>query len=276
MNKFTIAAAALAGLSAGAASAQETPSPPNAASPVVAAPAPTPAFTITGSAGVWSQYRFRGISQSDNRPVVQGSFTVTHSSGFYASVWGSSASANDAVNLGGTEIDVYGGYAHALGSSGVTADAGVYGYLYPGSRKAVGISENYYEVYADLAKPFGPVTTKVGINYAPKQAYFRNFATPTRYNVYGYGELGFAPANTPFLVHSHLGHTAGGLDFAGHSYLDYTVGASYKWKALLFDLSLVGTDLSRSDTQRFDTFYGTTDFHRAAKTAVVGSVSASF
>lgn len=276
MNKFTIAAAALAGLSAGAASAQETPSPPNAASPVVAAPAPTPAFTITGSAGVWSQYRFRGISQSDNRPVVQGSFTVTHSSGFYASVWGSSASANDAVNLGGTEIDVYGGYAHALGSSGVTADAGVYGYLYPGSRKAVGISENYYEVYADLAKPFGPVTTKVGINYAPKQAYFRNFATPTRYNVYGYGELGFAPANTPFLVHSHLGHTAGGLDFAGHSYLDYTVGASYKWKALLFDLSLVGTDLSRNDTQRFDTFYGTTDFHRAAKTAVVGSVSASF
>ena len=276
MNKFTIAAAALAGLSAGAASAQETPSPPNAASPVVAAPAPTPAFTITGSAGVWSQYRFRGISQSDNRPVVQGSFTVTHSSGFYASVWGSSASANDAVNLGGTEIDVYGGYAHALGSSGVTADAGVYGYLYPGSRKAVGISENYYEVYADLAKPFGPVTTKVGINYAPKQAYFRNFATPTRYNVYGYGELGFAPANTPFLVHSHLGHTAGGLDFAGHSYLDFTVGASYKWKALLVDLSLVGTDLSRSDTQRFDTFYGTTDFHRAAKTAVVGSVSASF
>lgn len=276
MNKFTIAAAALAGLSAGAASAQETPSPPNAASPVVAAPAPTPAFTMTGSAGVWSQYRFRGISQSDNRPVVQGSFTVTHSSGFYASVWGSSASANDAVNLGGTEIDVYGGYAHALGSSGVTADAGVYGYLYPGSRKAVGISENYYEVYADLAKPFGPVTTKVGINYAPKQAYFRNFATPTRYNVYGYGELGFAPANTPFLVHSHLGHTAGGLDFAGHSYLDYTVGVSYKWKALLFDLSLVGTDLSRSDTQRFDTFYGTTDFHRAAKTAVVGSVSASF
>lgn len=276
MNKFTIAAAALAGLSAGAVAAQETPSPPNAASPVVAAPAPTPAFTITGSAGVWSQYRFRGISQSDNRPVVQGSFTVTHSSGFYASVWGSSASANDAVNLGGTEIDVYGGYAHALGSSGVTADAGVYGYLYPGSRKAVGISENYYEVYADLAKPFGPVTTKVGINYAPKQAYFRNFATPTRYNVYGYGELGFAPANTPFLVHSHLGHTAGGLDFAGHSYLDYTVGASYKWKALLVDLSLVGTDLSRSDTQRFDTFYGTTDFHRAAKTAVVGSVSASF
>lgn len=241
MKKFKIAAIALAGLSASAVSAQETPSPPNAAAP--GAPAPAPAFTITGSTGVWSQYRFRGFSQSDNRPVIQGSFTVTHSSGLYGSVWGSSASANDAVNLGGTEIDVYGGYAHTVGSSGVTADVGVYGYVYPGSRKAVGLSENYYEVYADLAKPFRPVTTKVGINYAPKQAYFRKFATPTRYNVYVYGELGFAPANTPFLVHSHLGHTAGGLDFAGHSYFDYTVGGSYKWKALLFDLSLVGPRL---------------------------------
>jgi uncharacterized protein (TIGR02001 family) len=261
-------------LSASAASAQEARSPPNAAAPV--APAPAPDFTVTGSAGVWSQYRFRGISQSDNKPVIQGALTVTHKSGFYLSTWGSSASANDAVNLGGTEIDVYGGYAHTLGSSGVTADAGVYGYLYPGSKKAVGISENYYEVYADLAKPFGPETTKVGINYAPRQAYFRNFATPTRYNVYVYGELGYAPANMPFLLHSHLGHTAGGLDFAGHSYLDYTVGASYKWKALLFDVSVVGTDLSKSDTDPFDILYGTTDFHRAAKTAIVGSISASF
>jgi uncharacterized protein (TIGR02001 family) len=280
MNKFTIAAALLTGLSgvfaACPASAQETPSPPNAAAPVAAAPAPMPAFTITGMAGVWSQYRFRGISQSDNRPVVQGSFTVTHSSGLYASVWGSSASANNAVNLGGTEIDVYGGYAHALGSSGVTADGGVYGYFYPGSTKAVGLSENYYEVYADLAKPFGPVTTKIGINYAPKQPYFRKFATPTRHSTYVYGELGFAPANSPFLVHSHLGHTGGGLDFANKGYLDYTVGASYKWKVLLIDVSLVGTDLSRSDTGPFDTAFGTTDFHRAAKSAVVGSVSVSF
>lgn len=276
MKKMILATAALVGLLSTAAPAQETPSAPNAAAPVTAAPAPTPAFTVTGSAGLWSQYRFRGISQSDNRPVVQGTFTVTHSSGFYASVWGSSASANNAVNLGGTEIDVYGGYAHALGKSGVTLDGGLYGYFYPGSTKAVGISENYYEVYADLAKPFGPLTTKIGINYAPKQPYFRKFATPTRHSTYVFGELGFAPANSPFLVHSHLGHTGGGLDFANRSYLDYTVGASYKWKALLFDLSFVGTDLSRSDTQPFDTAYGTTDFHRAAKSVVVASVSASF
>ena len=77
--------------------------------PSLADDAPTPAsdFTITGSAGVWSQYRFRGIAQSDNKPVFQDSLTLTHKSGFYLSTWGSSAAANDAVDIGGTEIDVY-------------------------------------------------------------------------------------------------------------------------------------------------------------------------
>lgn len=270
---------ALLGLASTSASAQGTPSTVNVPTPAIPVAAPAPAFTITGTAGVWSQYRFRGISQSDNRPVIQGSFTLTHSSGLYASVWGSSASANNAVNLGGTEIDVYGGYAHLLGKSGVTADGGVYGYFYPGSTKAVGLSENYYEVYADLAKPFGPVSTKIGINYAPKQPYFRKFATPTKHSTYVYGELGFAPAKSPFILHTHVGHTGGGLDYAGKGYVDYAVGASYKWKALLLDLSLVGTDLSRRDTEPFDTGFlpnGTTDFHRAAKKALVASASVNF
>lgn len=248
--------------------------PPAAASAPEAAPASP--FTITGSAAVVSQYRFRGISQSDNKPVAQGTFTVAHSSGFYVSAWGSSASANDAVNLGGTEIDVYGGYTHALGKSGVTVDAGLYGYIYPGSRRAVGISESYYEVYGSLSKPFGPLTAKVGVYWAPDQHYFDAFATPTQYSVYEYGELGLTLPNLPITFHGHVGHTGGGLDYAGHDYIDYTAGASYKWKALTFDLSVVGTDLSRRDTAPFDTAFGTTDYHRAAKSVLVGSVTASF
>ena len=233
-------------------------------------------FTVTGAAAIVSQYRFRGLSQSDNKPVVQGTFTVAHSSGFYISTWGSSASANNAVNIGGTEIDVYGGYTHALGKSGLTVDAGLYGYIYPGSRKAVGIDESYYEVYGSLAKTIGPVAAKAGAYWAPNQHYFRAFATPTRFNVYEYGELSVTLPKTALTLHSHLGHTGGGLDYAGHEYLDYTVGAGYKWKALTFDLSPVGTNSSRRDTAAFDVASATTDFHRAAKSVLVGSVTASF
>jgi len=239
------------------------------------APASTSDFTITGSAGIWSQYRFRGISQSDNKPVFQGALTVTHKSGFYLSAWGSSATANDAVNIGGSEIDVYAGYSHSF-RNGVTVDGGLYGYLYPGSGHAVGISENYFEVYGDVSKAFGPFTAKAGVNWAPNQPYFRNFDTPTRYSVYEYGELGLAVPGTAFTVHGHVGHTGGGFDYAGIDYVDYTIGASCKWKALTFDVSAVGTNVSRSDTRPFDLAADTTDFHRAAKTALVGSVSASF
>ena len=249
---------------------------PVAAANAAAAPDAPADFTITGSAGVLTQYRFRGISQSDNKPVVQGTFTVAHRSGFYVSVWGSSASANNAVNIGGTEIDVYGGYTHALGGSGVTLDAGVYGYIYPASRRAVGIDESYVELYGSLAKTFGPVSAKAGVYYAPRQHYFNRFATPTRFNVYEYGELSVTPASIPLTLHGHVGHTGGGFDYAGHDYIDYTVGAGYKWKALTFDVSLVGTDLSRGDTRAFDLAVGTTDFHRAAKPVVVGSITASF
>jgi len=233
-----------------------------------AAPAPTPEFTITGSAAVTSQYRFRGISQSDNKPAVQAAFTVSHASGFYVSFWGSSASANNAVNIGGTEIDAYAGYAHTF-KNGFTVDGGLYGYIYPGSGRAVGISENYWEVYGDVSKAFGPVTAKVGVNWAPKQDYFTDWATSTRYSVYKYGELSLAVPNTALTVHSHLGHTAGGFNYFGNEYFDFSVGAGYKWKALTFDLSVVGTDLKKGET-------GLGDPWRSAKTMLVGTISASF
>lgn len=249
-----------------------------AATPALADDAPTAppsAFTITGSAGVWSQYRFRGISQSDNKPVFQGSATVAHASGFYLSTWGSSASAgNSTVNIGGTEIDVYGGWTHALGKTGITFDGGLYGYIYPGAPAG-----NYYEVYGSLAKTYGPATAKVGVNIAPNQKVF-DYYSGTNYNVYVYGELGFSVPHTAFSVHSHVGHTGGGFDYT-KDYIDYTVGVSYKWKALTFDISGVGTNVSKSNA-RFNPFADQTgtpnagETHRAAKAVVVGSISASF
>ncbi|WP_242096461.1 MULTISPECIES: TorF family putative porin [unclassified Sphingomonas] len=276
MKSFVIAALLLGVAAASPALAQDSSVPP--ASPETAAPPAAPAsdFAITGAVDVATQYRFRGISQSDNRPVIQGTFTITHKSGFYVSTWGSSASGNDAVNIGGTEIDVYGGYSHSLGKSGVVLDGGVYGYLYPGSRKAVGVSESYFEIYGDVSKAFGPISTKAGINWAPNQAYFKDFATPSRYDIYVFGELGFAIPKTPISLHSHLGHTGGGLDYATQDYLDFAAGVSYKWRMLTFDVSAVGTNLSRSDTRPYDLALGTDDFHRAAKTVVVGTVTASF
>lgn len=236
---------------------------------------PPSEFTITGSATLASQYRFRGLSQSNNQPVIQGSMTVSHASGLYVSVWGSSASSNSYVNspidIGGTEIDVYGGFAKELGRSGVKADVGVYGYLYPGSKSINnGVSANYYELYGSLAKTLGPVAAKVGVYYAPAQKVFNLSAfSRTRNNTYVYGELSAAVPGTPITLHSHIGHTGGGFNYF-KPYLDYSVGAGVTWKALTLDASLVGTNISKSDVGNVNYFY------RPAKTVGVISLTAAF
>ena len=241
-------------------------------------------ITINGTAAVVSQYRFRGLSQSNNQPVIQGSMTVSHSSGFYVSAWGSSASSNayadSPIDIGGTEIDVYGGFTHAVGSSGLKVDMGVYGYIYPGSSKINGgTSGNYYEVYGSLAQSIGPATAKVGVYYAPPQKVFNlSVFSPTRNNTYVYGDLSSGIPGTPMAVHAHVGHTGGGFDYA-KPYVDYSVGASVTWKALTLDASLVGTNISDSDIISAlgpITPATLTYFKRPAKAVGVVSLTASF
>ena len=199
---------------------------------------------------------------------------IAHTSGFYVSAWGSSASAgNSTVNIGGTEIDLYGGWTHSLGKSGVTVDGGVYGYLYRGAS-----SLNYYEIYGSLAKAFGPVTAKVGVYYEPGQRVFRSL--PQHDDTYVYGDLSGRIPCTPVTLHGHLGHVGGGFDYT-KDYVDYNVGASVKWRAVTFDLSLLGTDVNRSDARRapFPDQTGVlspTETYRAAKPGAVASLTASF
>ncbi len=243
--------------------------------------APPSDITITGSAAIVSSYRFRGLAQSDNKPAVQGAITLTHSSGFYVGTWGSSASNGNGtapINIGGTEIDVVGGWTKGLGDSGVTVDIGAAGYIYPGFPGA--ISGNYFEIYGSLAKTFGPATAKVGVYVAPGQKVFDlNFTSTKRSNIYTYGELSGGIPGTPITLHSHLGYTSGGFEY-GKKYLDYNVGASYKWKALTFDISLVGTNISKSTINNSFGCAGSVTcintFHRMSKNVAVASLTASF
>lgn len=47
-------------------------------------------FTISGNATIVSDYRFRGVSLSDGDFAIQGGIDISHDSGFYAGIWGSS------------------------------------------------------------------------------------------------------------------------------------------------------------------------------------------
>lgn len=223
--------------------------------------------TLTGSATVVSDYRFRGISQSYKRFAVQGGLTATHSSGLYVSVWGSSI--DDYIAAGSdTELDLIAGYSTTVG--GVTIDGGVLYYYYPNSG---GANTDFFEPYLSVKGTVGPATIKVGAAYAPKQAAIglttsvgEGTIFEKKDNLYVYTDLSAAIPNTPLSLTAHLGHSFGPSYLTiGKEYTDWSVGAAYTWKNLTFGVSYVDTDKSA--------FVGPRNISKAG---VVGSIGVAF
>jgi uncharacterized protein (TIGR02001 family) len=119
------------------------------------APAAEPESTLAFNAGVVSDYRYRGISQSRLNPALQGGVDYTDKSGFYIGAWGSSIKwIKDAGGDANVEIDLYGGYKSTIGD--LTYDFGFLRYEYPSNKLAV--SANTNEVYGALT--YGVFTAK--------------------------------------------------------------------------------------------------------------------
>jgi len=96
-----------------------------------AAPAPTPDFTFTGNAGLFSDYRFRGIDQTYGKPAIQGGMDFSHVSGIYLGNWDSNVNSGAGYPGGNIEMDFYGGWKKTWGDWGI--DIGSIYYYYPGS-----------------------------------------------------------------------------------------------------------------------------------------------
>ncbi len=130
--------------------------------------APASDFTAAYNVGLFSQYIFRGLTQTNNKPALQGGFDVNHKSGLYIGGWASNVSwlrdnANEAVGPvyqsgGSLEIDLYGGFKTDV--KGVGIDVGALQYYYPGAlNKAVYDKANTTELYGALS--YGWLQAKV-------------------------------------------------------------------------------------------------------------------
>jgi uncharacterized protein (TIGR02001 family) len=183
LQKTAISAAAvalLAGLTTTAAFAADEP----------AAPEVSP---ITANVTVASNYIYRGITQTNNKPAIQGGFDYAHESGFYVGNWNSSITwISDGYGGGGqgghsvsapVEMDFYAGFKKEFIGEGFATDIGVLQYYYPtsgmpstksnawvaanpASRQAAGTTPNTTELYAAQNFTFGPVTGFGKISYA--------------------------------------------------------------------------------------------------------------
>lgn len=91
---------------------------------------------LSGNMGIFSDYRFRGISQTYTQPAIQGGIDYSHASGFYLGNWNSSVSGLSYPTGGGIEMDFYGGFKKGFGD--FTLDVGLLQYYYPKAVTATG------------------------------------------------------------------------------------------------------------------------------------------
>ena len=230
MEKSSFALASLA-LAAVAAQAQ-TATP--------AAEAPKSDWTISGNAGLFSDYRFRGVSQTNKKPAFQGGFDIGHASGFYVGNWNSNVDSAfyNGANL---EMDFYGGFKRAFGA--VTLDGGIYYYYYPGSGAGGTFKVDNTELYISAGyqtysvKYSYAVSDFFGIDDSKGSWYLEGNGTYDLGNGFGLvGHLGYQRLkNNARIV--EIGQTT-----LIDNVTDWKIGATYDWTGWVFTAAYVGTN----------------------------------
>lgn len=245
------------------------------------------AVTLSGSATLASDYRFRGVSQSDKEMAIQGGLTVAHESGLYAGVWASNLSGWGTFGGANMELDLIGGYKASIAEN-ATLDVGLVWYMYPGGAD----ESDFAEPYVKLTGTTGPATLTAGVAYAPKQYALANVsAAPDSRgqkddNLYLWGDGAFAIGGTPLTAKAHIGYSDGnpGLGPNGTSvaptgrYWDWALGMDATWRNLTLNISYVDTDIGKAEAARLQPNFskGGDGTGSIADAAVVASVTAAF
>ena len=217
---------------------------------------------ISGNVTLATDYRFRGISQTDRDPAIQGGFDYEHESGLYAGIW-----ASNIQFAGSIEMDYYGGYAGNINDN-IGFDVGVIYYDYPSDNQGSDNDLEFWEFYGGLSGDAGPVSLSGKLSYSP------DYTLETGDGVYV--DLG-ASYGLPreFTLSAHFGYQyiedgsvkdEGFFSSDEDSYTDWSIGISRSWMGVDLDLSYIDTNLGRSD------LWGT----KNGDDTVVFSVSKSF
>lgn len=210
------------------------------ASPAIAQDSP---FSYSGTVTLTTDYVFRGISQTQNDPALQGSFDVSHSSGLYAGAWASNVDFNDPTDTN-IEIDLYAGFTNEIDK--FSYDVGVIYYLYPdsgGSLNALGFPADYDYLEFKLlgAYDFDVLTVTGGLYYSP------DFFAESDDAVYLTGGIAvpfYEQNGVTLTFDANIGvqwiddEAAFGL----RDYVDWNAGITLGWEGFEFGLRYTDTD----------------------------------
>ena len=213
------------------------------------------AGTVDETASAVSDYRFRGISQSNNLPSMANQLEYKDDSGIWVGNKLNTVSKQEYPNGQGTEADIYGGYHHQF-SDDVRIFVGDYEYTYAGATQF-----NTNEVFAQIR--FSYFTFK----------YYRSitneFAVPGTVGTQYFNLDNYIPISDATLV-SHVGRTVSPA--TGMSYTDWRTGPT---------ININGVDVAvtyywNSGLSNTFKLANTVDAHQLYRNAVVLSIGKSF
>jgi uncharacterized protein (TIGR02001 family) len=205
---------------------------------------------VSGGVGLTSDYVFRGISQTDREPAIQGSLEYAIETGIaessaYAGFWGSNVDFNDGDEAQ-VEIDVLFGLRGDVGDSGVSWDLGAIYYWYPGASSR--LDYDFWEIVPQVGYQINDLVSVSGL-----YAFSPNYFADTGLAHYVEGGVSVTP-ELPFegfdlSLDGTLGYQwierngRAGVD----DYLNWSLGTTVSVKGIDFTVAYTDTDLSRSD-----------------------------
>jgi len=214
--------------------------------------------TFTGNVGIFSNYIFRGVTQTSEKAAVQGGFDYAHASGFYAGTWGSNISwlaDSAAYTASSLELDLYGGYKGTFGKSDFGYDVGAIYYYYAGDKNPGFISADTGEIYG--AASWKWLTAK--LSYAVTD-YFGYVDSKGTYYADLSASYPIAKTGVTLLAHVGIAKLSGDTTTTGvsndslYGYTDWKIGASY---ALPKDFTVGGYYTDTNAVAAGYTFAGT-------------------
>jgi uncharacterized protein (TIGR02001 family) len=206
----------------------------------------TGGFSFEGSVTLTTDYVFRGISQTQNDPAIQGDFKVSHDVGFFGSVWASNVDFDDGAEDTNLEVDFTVGFANDVANTPFSYEVGLIYYAYPDSDD----DYNYWEGYFAPSYTFAmggdrEVELSGGVYYSPE------FFGDT-------GDAWYLTAGLEVPVIDVLSASANiGWQTIDETtpddYMDWNVGLTYGYEpwSMEFDVRYHDTDLDDVDCASF-------------------------
>jgi len=179
---------------------------------------------LSANVALTTNYIYRGITQTDDGPAIQGGFDLTYGL-FYAGTWASSVDFGDDTTM---EIDFYAGVTPSWGE--FDFDFGVLYYAYPDSPDDP--EQDFIEFYGSVSTAaLEVIELGAGVAYSP------DFYAETGNAWYFSGE-----AAVPLPEDWSISATVGYSDIEeADNYTDYSIGISKSAWGLDFDLRYHGT-----------------------------------